>query len=386
MSKKLGLKKIELKLRPQEKKILTEKIYSPGSKSPKRVGIKYQIVNRLPASNFLKRRDKKIIKSNEPSLLPTQNSATPKGLENKRTRTLSLSSNPIKKLEPGHLRKFSVQNTQNYVGKYFTVTQTGYIPDYPQKENQDSYCEIIEKDFSLFGVFDGHGVNGGQISNYLKTRIPLLLTKCSKDLSYGVKTCIKIANEEIVESFDSNFSGSTLNMVAIRGKKLFCANVGDSRAIIGNQINDVKMKASSGRNWVAIALSRDHKPDLTEEYERIAACGGRVLAYSDEKGNPTGPARVWLKDQNIPGLAMSRSIGDNVATSVGVIPDAEVLEYDLTPQDKFLLLGSDGVFEFLSNEDIVKIIVPYWKTGNINGACKAVVNAAEYQWKNVNTI
>lgn len=385
MSKKLGLKKIELKLN-QDKKNLTEKIYSPNSKSPKRVQLKYQQMNKPPLSNFLKRREKKITKSNEPSLMPTQQSATPKSLESKRNRNLSLSSNPIKKLEPGHLRKFSVQASQNYVSKFCTVTQTGYIPDYPQKENQDSYCEVIEKDFSLFGVFDGHGVNGGQVSNYLKTRIPLLLSKCCKDLNYGIKTCIKIANEEIVESFDSNFSGSTLNMVAIRGKKLLCANVGDSRAIIGNQINDVNAKASTGRNWVAISLSRDHKPDISEEYERIIASGGRVLSYSDENGNPSGPARVWLKDQNIPGLAMSRSIGDNVATSVGVIPDAEVLEYDLTPQDKFLLIGSDGVFEFLSNEDLVKIIVPYWKNGNVAGACQAVVSAAEYQWKQVRNI
>lgn len=40
-----------------------------------------------------------------------------------------------------------------------------------------------------------------------------------------------------------------------------------------------------------------------------------------------GPARVWLKNQDIPGLAMSRSIGDSVAGSVGVIADPEILEF-----------------------------------------------------------
>lgn len=46
-----------------------------------------------------------------------------------------------------------------------------------------------------------------------------------------------------------------------------------------------------------------------------------------------GPLRVWVKEDEVPGLAMSRSIGDKVAQSVGVIPDPEILEYELTPND-----------------------------------------------------
>ena len=52
-------------------------------------------------------------------------------------------------------------------------------------------------------------------------------------------------------------------------------------------------------------------------------CNGRVDPFREPDGEPIGPARVWLKDENIPGLAMSRSIGDNVASSVGVIPEPE---------------------------------------------------------------
>ena len=47
--------------------------------------------------------------------------------------------------------------------------------------------------------------------------------------------------------------------------------------------------------------------------------GGRVESYYDDDGSPIGPARVWLLHDDIPGLAMSRSLGDNVAASVGVI-------------------------------------------------------------------
>ena len=90
--------------------------------------------------------------------------------------------------------------------------------------------------------------------------------------------------------------------------------------------------------------------------------------------------RVWLKNENIPGLAMSRSIGDFVAASVGVSTVPEVIEYLVQPSDKFILMASDGVWEFINNETIVKLIAPYFESGDINGACEQVMKEALYQW------
>lgn len=61
------------------------------------------------------------------------------------------------------------------------------------------------------------------------------------------------------------------------------------------------------------ALSNDHKPELPEEKKRIEKKGGRVEPLYDDYNNPYGPYRVWLKKDDLPGLAMSRSIGDEVA-------------------------------------------------------------------------
>lgn len=85
---------------------------------------------------------------------------------------------------------------------------------------------------------------------------------------------------------------------------VWCANIGDSRAIVGT---------FERNNWSHYTLSNDHKPDSKLEYERIIACGGRVDSFKDQEGNPLGPPRVWLKNENIPGLAMARSFGDSVA-------------------------------------------------------------------------
>lgn len=59
-----------------------------------------------------------------------------------------------------------------------------------------------------------------------------------------------------------------------------------------------------------------------------------------------------MLDQDLPGLAMSRSLGDRVAHSVGVSSVPEVKEFYLSRDDKFIVIASDGVWEFLSNEDV----------------------------------
>ena len=66
-------------------------------------------------------------------------------------------------------------------------------------------------------------------------------------------------------------------------------------------------------------------------------------------------------DQELPGLAMSRSMGDGVAHSVGVSAEPETMVFTLTVNDKFVVIASDGVWEFLSNEDIAMIVLPFYE-------------------------
>jgi hypothetical protein len=70
--------------------------------------------------------------------------------------------------------------------------------------------------------------------------------------------------------------------------------------------------------WICYELSIDHKPTDPNESKRIIKAGGRVESFMDEDGNFIGPKRIWLKDEMVPGLAMTRSFGDVVASGVGV--------------------------------------------------------------------
>ena len=82
----------------------------------------------------------------------------------------------------------------------------------------------------------------------------------------------------------------------------------------------------------------------TEEAERITQCNGRVFCLHDEPG----VHRVWLPDEDVPGLAMSRAFGDYCIKDFGLISVPEVTHRNITSKDQFIVLATDGVCHLLS--------------------------------------
>ena len=119
-----------------------------------------------------------------------------------------------------------------------------------------------------------------------------------------------------------NLSGSTCVSILSKTKKtnkIIIANVGDSRAVI--------IKENEEGKFYAQPLSRDHKPSEKDEAQRILDADGEIEKIEDEYGVWQGPLRVWVKDAEVPGLAMTRSFGDRIASTVGVICEPEISEY-----------------------------------------------------------
>mmetsp|Transcript_24374 Transcript_24374/g.62871 ORF Transcript_24374/g.62871 Transcript_24374/m.62871 type:complete len:80 (+) Transcript_24374:964-1203(+) len=73
--------------------------------------------------------------------------------------------------------------------------------------------------------------------------------------------------------------------------------------------------------------------------------------------------------RELPGLAMSRSIGDHVATPIGVVADPELTSHELTPSDEFLILASDGVWEFIDSQTAIDIVAPVLRSHGATVAC-----------------
>ena len=88
----------------------------------------------------------------------------------------------------------------------------------------------------------------------------------------------------------------------------------------------------------------DQKPERPDERQRILKFGGRVFAQTNEQGEELGPARVWMKDVMMPGLAMTRSFGDKAGIKSGTNAEPELIEHDIEGCDKLMVIASDGVW------------------------------------------
>eukprot|EP01017_Pseudomicrothorax_dubius_P033714 TRINITY_DN4540_c0_g1_i10.p1 TRINITY_DN4540_c0_g1~~TRINITY_DN4540_c0_g1_i10.p1 ORF type:complete len:646 (+),score=93.14 TRINITY_DN4540_c0_g1_i10:112-2049(+) len=264
--------------------------------------------------------------------------------------------------------------------RYSVRTRTGVLPSNPNKVNQDSFviCPNFAQSASqhFFAVNDGHGTNGHLVSHFIKEKLPILLsntTHLRTNPRIAVLVSYEMTHKSLYEtSIDVNFSGSTSVSILIQNEKLYCANVGDSRAI---------MAGMSRTRWNVRPLSFDHKPTVKAEADRINKCGGRIEPFRDQEGNFIGPSRVWLRDDDIPGLAMTRSLGDAVAASAGVTWMPEILEFQIEKDDRFIVLATDGVWEFIESAECVQLVAPFYERNDLEGACDRLLAESQRRWR-----
>ncbi|KAI3797523.1 hypothetical protein L1987_32781 [Smallanthus sonchifolius] len=259
------------------------------------------------------------------------------------------------------------------------------------------------------GVFDGHGPFGHMVAKRVRDSLPLKLRAhwevnltdtndvlqeivgslntegTSNEASMNFEETDK--NPEIFQTLKESFlkafkvmdkelsmyanadcfcSGTTAVTLIKQGQHLIIGNVGDSRAILCTRDTD--------NSLVPIQLTVDLKPNLPEEAERIRKCKGRVFALRDEPE----VARVWLPNSDAPGLAMARALGDFCLKDFGLISDPQVSYRHLTEEDEFVVLATDGIWDVLSNEEVIEIVA---STESHSRAAQAVVESAVRAWK-----
>ena len=77
------------------------------------------------------------------------------------------------------------------------------------------------------------------------------------------------------------------------------------------------------------------------------------------------------------GCAFTRSIGDEIAKELGVTAEPEYQKCTLTDDHSMFILGSDGIFDFISNEEAVGIAN---QCSNVSDACRTLVGTAYSRW------
>ena len=234
---------------------------------------------------------------------------------------------------------------------------------------------------ALFCVFDGHGRAGEKISELCMTSLPGLLdaepTALTADPAAQLSKQV-VQLDAMLDAPDlrqvARSSGTTATVVYLHGNSCWVACAGDSRAVLGS--------FASGAS-VSRDLSRDHKPDDPVEMERILRAGGEVSAAGPD-GQPP-PSRLWGASTSC-GLAMARSIGDRSLRRYGCIPQPEVQEFSLQPAesavadgDRFIIVASDGVWEFISSQQAVEIVAS--SDSDATKACERLVRAAQQRWQ-----
>ena len=278
--------------------------------------------------------------------------------------------------------------------RYAYLSQRGYYPEDLYKANQDAF-KVVPKfggDPSqiFFGVFDGHGVDGDSCSYFVRDNIEAQLkkelVKYPDDFEKAYKEAFVQVNLKMHEQeFDDSMSGTTAITAFFKGTQFTVANIGDSRAVVGEK---------KGKRVIAYSLSIDQTPYRQDERERVKACGAVVMScdqlegivpyhenwgvnLGEELDNGGDPPRVWAPGKSFPGCAFTRSIGDSVAESIGVTAEPELLRKELTEEDQFVVLASDGVWEFLTNQSVADMILKF--TDPLD-ACRAVVAESYRLW------
>lgn len=264
---------------------------------------------------------------------------------------------------------------QCVVSSYFGSSKRGYAPYNPRKKNQDAL--VMAEDGATGSLFlcvlDGHGECGEMVSGFFQRELSKALfahPQFAAEPKVAFKETLKALEIQLLQdsSVDTEFSGTTMVAGIIRGETLMIFNVGDSR---------MTAATSEAGAVKAQALTVDHKPDSPPEKARIVAAGGRVFAVEYDDG-VDGPPRVWLGHMDVPGLAMSRSLGDAVAHTAGVSSEPEIFERTIDPaKDHFIIMATDGLWEFVSDQEAIDLAA---SKKDPQQAVEALIREANDRW------
>ena len=258
--------------------------------------------------------------------------------------------------------EISITSTPNKINKndiikgYAYNTSMGNIRDY--NEDTITATKIIlnndENDyFYFFGIYDGHGGKG--CSNYLKDNLHKNIKEFSK---IGIKLGIEKTEENFKKEEGLNekgeikdSSGSCGIMAMIKNNKLIISNVGDSRLVIF-------------KNKKLFFITEDHKPGSETEKKRIELAGGKIYQTPSLFPLYQNGKEIEIPWRVLPGrLSVSRTFGDIEAKEekfggmknvVVALPD--ISEIELDENYNFIVMGCDGIFDVLSNEELLECI------------------------------
>ncbi|KAL3161715.1 hypothetical protein ABBQ38_008813 [Trebouxia sp. C0009 RCD-2024] len=267
------------------------------------------------------------------------------------------------------------------------VSRGGRLNSGWKKENQDKFLLQLNREdgWSVMGVFDGHGNWGGRVATSVRDSMLTAMKNIDgrkmsgSDPEMALKNAFDFADSELGSTaMDLSRSGTTAVVSIVTSKWIATAWAGDSRMVLGRQVQN-----EDGQGFMeAVELTEDHKPDNPIECRRIREAGGRVdRLVSERTQEPVGPFRVYLQYSWSPGLACSRAFGDKMAVEVGVTHKPDVTIHTLTPEDRYLIVASDGVWELISSQEAIEIVAQY--PDDVEQGCARLLQVSRERWAGI---
>lgn len=308
-------------------------------------------------------------------------------------------------------KRYTLIRPESFLSHFYVINQSGRR-DNKIKINQDKYLYLESvfgiDEFDIFGVMDGHGEYGHLVTQYIKNSLETFFQNSNIFFDYsnlinlrknkrkkieGMEKGKAIINQKEIykimskdnynilstffnsldrdiknQIFDSYSSGCTCVINYRIYNKIICSNIGDSRSIL------ISYDKNTNKYFYTL-LSIDHKPSNPEEKKRIYKKGGEI------KIDECGLERFYLRGEDYPGMSVSRALGDHDSKHGGLISTPEFIEINYNNNMCFIVTASDGVWEYISNEEVMNIVKNFYCQNDVKGAVNAIIKIANERWR-----
>lgn len=244
--------------------------------------------------------------------------------------------------------------------------------------NQDAYSyTVLDDGWIVCVTCDGHGERGEVISERVARMLPHYLSKLLTTMTReeALRSAFAEAQSDLERCFTTAqiYSGATAAVCCMRAdrQEVWFAHAGDSRVLLGD--------LASGE---VVFKTEEHKGHDPEEHQRLQGAGAQVIQKRYADG--TLVSRIFIPRTGVPGLAMSRSLGDGCLKKYGVIAEPEI--HNVTGlwhscMAPVVVLASDGLFDYVSVEETISTLSDRYVAGiDVQKGAEVLLRRSQRLW------
>jgi len=237
---------------------------------------------------------------------------------------------------------------------------------------------------TIMGIAAGHGSNkvSFELAKFIASELPRAVVKSpwltqESDPVNSLVHAFDRVHRKAIRELDCRLTGASVTAILIDADHVWVAHVGDCRAVLGTPDSS---ENSETYHFTPVPVTEDHKLSVKAEFDRILDSGGEVRRLVNDNTH-----RLFFKDDYLPGLTVTRSIGHRMAHCCGVdhYPTVNCLPRASLHKDAFIILASGGVWHTMSERGIVNWVGKFFH--NPHEAAESLSHEASRRWEEPET-